>query len=215
MSTPRTTMTDYPIKFGTDGWRAVIAREFTFANVERVAQAYADYLASETNNSRDKLVGVGYDRRFHSENFAQRAAEILTGNGFPVAMFDEPVPTPLVSWAVKEQRAGGGVMITASHNPPEFNGFKIKAPWGGSASPETTSAVEKLVDTSPARRNEFSATKPEERLQASSSSYRAQVESYVDTDRLKQAAPSVIVDPMHGSGGRWVETFLQGGRLKV
>ena len=208
-------MKDYPIKFGTDGWRAVIAREFTFANVERVAQAYADYLASETNSSRDKLVIVGYDRRFHSENFALRAAEILTGNDFPVAMFDEPVPTPLVSWAVKEQGAAGGVMITASHNPPEFNGFKIKAPWGGSASPETTSAVEKLVDISPARRKDFSTTKPDERLQTSISSYRAQIESYVDVDRLKQAPHSVIVDPMHGSGGRWVETFLDGGRLKV
>ncbi|MEO8434312.1 MAG: phosphoglucomutase/phosphomannomutase family protein [Pyrinomonadaceae bacterium] len=209
-------MPDNPIKFGTDGWRAVIAREFTFANVERVAQAYADYLASEGNPSpAQSLVIVGYDRRFHSENFAQRAAEILTGNGFPVAMFDEPAPTPLVSWAVKDQRAVGGVMITASHNPPEFNGFKIKAPWGGSASPETTSAVEKLVDTSPLRRRAFPATAPDERLQTSIASYRAQIESYVDVDRLKQAPHSVIIDPMHGSGGRWVETFLQNGRLKV
>lgn len=210
-------MTDLaPIKFGTDGWRAEIAREFTFANVERVAQAYADYLASEVKGSpTESLVVVGYDRRFHSENFAQRAAEILTGNDFRVAMFNEPVPTPLVSWAVKDQRAVGGVMITASHNPPEFNGFKIKAPWGGSASPETTAAVEKLVDASPVRRKDFPGTPADQRLQSSIETYRAQVESYVDLDRLKQAPLSVIVDPMHGSGGRWVETFLKSGQLKV
>ncbi|MDX6613365.1 MAG: hypothetical protein QOD75_2551 [Blastocatellia bacterium] len=205
-----------PIKFGTDGWRAEIAREFTFANVERVAQAYADYLTSEIKNPQtESLVVIGFDRRFHSENFAQRVAEILTGNGFPLAMFSEPVPTPLVSWAVKDQSATGGVVITASHNPPHFNGFKIKAPWGGSASPETTAAVEKLVDSSPAKRKEFTNSASNERLQDSLRSYRAQVESYIDLDRLKRAAVSVIVDPMHGSGGSWVESFITGGQLKV
>src|SRR5205807_3568988 len=101
-----------PIKFGTDGWRAEIARAFTFANVERVAQAYADYLASELKGAPSEfLVVVGYDRRFHSENFAQRAAEILAGNDFQIAMFSEAVPTPIVSWAVKDQGAVGGIMI--------------------------------------------------------------------------------------------------------
>src|SRR6185295_19577137 len=137
------------IKFGTDGWRAVIAREYTFANLERVAQAYADYLNQERAPavaSSQALVIVGYDRRFQSEFFAERVAEVLAGNNFNVARFNEAMPTPLISWAVKELQAAGGVVITASHNPPDFNGFKIKAPWGGSASPETTSAVEKLVD---------------------------------------------------------------------
>jgi len=150
-----------PIKFGTDGWRAVIADEYTFANVERVAQAYADYLSAEKQQqplieqlvdvgqiskreansapfkhvinqalaSVDSLVIVGYDRRFLSEYFAQRAAEVLFGNNFSVALFREAVPTPLISWAVKELKAAGGVVITASHNPASFNGFKIKAPW--------------------------------------------------------------------------------------
>ena len=129
------------IKFGTDGWRALIAREYTFANLERVSQAYADFLLSEGRSS--PLVVVGYDRRFMSENFAERAAEVLTGNGFQVGMFAEAQPTPLISWAVKDLQALGGVVITASHNPPDFNGFKIKAPWGGSAPPETTAAVER------------------------------------------------------------------------
>ncbi len=92
--------------------------------------------------SDSQLVIVGFDRRFLSENFARTAAEVLVGNGFRVALFSESVPTPLISWAVKNLGADGGVVITASHNPAQFNGFKIKAPWGGSADPEITSAVE-------------------------------------------------------------------------
>jgi len=202
-----------PIKFGTDGWRAEIAGAFTFANVERVAQAYADYLRSQVKP--DSLVVVGYDRRFHSENFAQRAAEILTGNDFRVSLFNEPVPTPLVSWAVKDQSAAGGVVITASHNPPHFNGFKIKAPWGGSASPETTAAVENLVDAGPVKRAAFVSDGIDRRLQDSTKTYREQIASYIDLDQLKSSDVSVIVDPMHGSGGRWVESFLTGGALQV
>ncbi len=138
------------IKFGTDGWRALIAREYTFANLERVSQAYADFLLTE--GSPSPFVVVGYDCRFMSENFAARAAEILAGNGCRVAQFSEAMPTPLISWAVKDLQANGGVVITASHNPPDFNGFKIKAPWGGSAAPETTAAVERLVDANTPKR---------------------------------------------------------------
>src|SRR5687768_14400144 len=118
-----------PIKFGTDGWRAVIAREYTFANLERVAQAYAEFLLGGTEVAgvaAQPLCVVGYDRRFLSENFAQRAAEVLAGNNLRVALFGEATPTPLISWAVKELKAAGGVVITASHNPADFNGFKIK-----------------------------------------------------------------------------------------
>ncbi|HEV2835933.1 MAG TPA: phosphoglucomutase/phosphomannomutase family protein, partial [Pyrinomonadaceae bacterium] len=121
------------IKFGTDGWRAVIAREFTFANVERVAQAYADFLTRETGSGKQPFVVIGFDHRFLSEKFAARTAEVLVANGFKIALFTEAQPTPLISWAVKDLGAAGGAMITASHNPANFNGFKIKAPWGGSA----------------------------------------------------------------------------------
>ena len=143
-----------PIRFGTDGWRAVIGDEFTFENVERVAQAYAEFLrqthasaldegtahvrphADETHahshpqahaghkHTRPHVV-VGYDRRFLSERFAERAAEVLAGNDVAVSLFDTDVPTPLVSWAVRERGAAGGVVITASHNPAPFNGFMI------------------------------------------------------------------------------------------
>ncbi len=233
------------IKFGTDGWRAVIADEYTFANVERVAQAYADYLKTETKESLLKqlvevgqlsreeaaggtfsnvveqaagagnpLVVVGYDRRFLSELFAARAAEVLAGNSFRLAQFDEAAPTPLISWAVKELKAAGGVIITASHNPATFNGFKIKAPWGGSASPETTQAVEELVDAHPIKRsavlNDGNAL-----LGPAIESYLKQISSYVDLERIRNSAGSVVVDPMHGTGGQWVESFLTGKNLKV
>jgi len=234
-----------PIKFGTDGWRAVIAADYTFANVERVAQAYAGYLNSskadslinqlvevgqisqleaeesmfrkvvdKAVSSAPQLVIVGFDRRFLSENFAQRAAEVLAGNGFRLALFSEPVPTPLISWAVKHLGAVGGVVITASHNPPEFNGFKIKAPWGGSADSETTSAVEKLLDAEIPKRAVL-ALDERESTRPAVTSYREQLASYVNLDRIRAFPATVVVDPMHGSGGHWVESFLSGGQLKI
>ena len=112
------------IKFGTDGWRGVIAREFTFDNLSLVAQATMDYL--NRDGLGDKGLVIGYDRRFLSRDFARRVAEIAAGNGIRVRLTDGYAPTPAVSWAVRESGAGAGVMITASHNPPEYNGFKIK-----------------------------------------------------------------------------------------
>ena len=206
-------MTDLvPIKFGTDGWRAVIAREYTFANLERVAQAYADHLLQ---SGPSPSVVIGYDRRFLSELFAQRAADVLAGNGAQVSLFAEAVPTPLISWAVKELKAEGGIVITASHNPADFNGFKIKAPWGGSAAPETTRAVEELVDAQPAKRANVVIGPDTAKLAPAVESYRRQIASYVDLERLRAAHGTVIVDPMHGSGGDWVESFLSGGTLTV
>ena len=216
------------IRFGTDGWRALIADEFTFANLERVAQAYADYLqaqrddtnASATANSARTaapLVVVGYDRRFLSAQFAARVAEILTGNQFKVSLFETDVPTPLVSWSVRARGAVGGVVITASHNPALFNGFKIKAPWGGSATPETTVVVESLVDANPPRRAALAVetAADHEARESAIASYRAQVADYVDLELLRRTPGRVVVDPMHGTGGRWVESFLKGGALEV
>jgi phosphomannomutase len=208
------TKSQAPIRFGTDGWRAIIAQEFTFANVERVSQAYAAYLSEQATSSGANLVVVGYDRRFLSDKFARRACEVLVGNDLRIALFPHDVPTPLISWAVKVLQAIGGVVITASHNPFDFNGFKIKAAWGGSATPETTLQVEKLLDASTARCAEI-VSEGAELLGPAVESYRQQIESYIDLERLRTARGTLIVDPMHGTGGRWVEGFLSGGTLKV
>jgi len=206
-------LTNLPeIKFGTDGWRALIAQEFTFANLERVAQAYADFLLSSAGTATP-LVVVGYDRRFLSERFAARVVEVLAANACRTMLFSEAMPTPLISWAVKYLQANGGVVITASHNPPDFNGFKIKAPWGGSAAPETTAQVEKLVDVNQPKR--MSIATQTGVLDGAISSYKKQISSYFDLDRLRSLNAAVVVDPMHGSGGRWVESFLLGGKLQV
>src|SRR5208282_1822447 len=129
----------------------------TFANVERIAQATADYWQSEIRNPKSDIHGrqpkviVGYDRRFFSDRFAQTTAEVFAGNGFQVVLTTESTPTPSVSFAVKHLHAAGGVMITASHNPPIFNGFKLKSHYGGSSETATCQAVENCLDRNPVK----------------------------------------------------------------
>ncbi len=139
------------IKFGTDGWRAVIAGDFTFANLDRVAQATADAWRAHPVAGTEVKVIIGYDRRFLSNEFGRRTAEIFAGNGYEVVLTPEPTPTPAVSFAVKQQKAVGGVMITASHNPPAFNGFKLKSWFGGSAESSACRVVEAFLDRNPVK----------------------------------------------------------------
>src|SRR5208283_4169064 len=125
--------------------------DFTFHNLDRDSQAAADYWNASPVAGTEKKIIVGYDRRFLSDQFGRRVAEVLAGNGFEVVLSGGPTPTPAVSFAVKTQKAAGGVMITASHNPPMFNGFKIKTHYGGSAESPLCQAVEKLLDRNPVR----------------------------------------------------------------
>jgi phosphomannomutase len=216
------------IRFGTDGWRAIIGEGFTFANLEKVAQAYADYINSaEPHNSnrlfeqtiladqKHPLIVIGYDRRFLSEQFAERTAEIMAGNDLNVALFDKAVPTPLISWVVRENNAAGGIVITASHNPPEFNGFKIKDFWGGSASSKTTAAVESFIDSNTPRRADIHDFDKSETLSGAIKSYRTRISELVDLEFIRTAHKRVIIDSMHGSGGRWTESFLLNGDLQI
>src|SRR5690348_5669620 len=129
-----------PIKFGTDGWRAVIADDYTFENVRRVAGAIAAYVLKHEEPSRGLI--VGYDTRFGSPSFARAAAEVLASAGIPVRISNDYVPTPAVSYAVKNTAAAGAVVITSSHNPWNWNGVKFKAKFGGSAPP----AIMKIIE---------------------------------------------------------------------
>ena len=204
------------IKFGTDGWRARIAEDFTFENVEIVTQALADYVRQSSGVEKPYLV-VGYDRRFASEHFAARTVEVLAGNGFSVDLFDVDVPTPLVSFEVKHRGLQGGVMITASHNPPDFNGYKFKAPYGGAATPEITNQIEALVGKSAVRKVSFEAARNagQVRVISPGADYRQHVAKVIDIERIKQTPGLVIADPMFGTGGTWLDSFITGGKLKV
>ncbi len=132
------------IRFGTDGWRAVISEDFTFNNVAHVAQAIAD-LVWEDADSVDPTFVVGYDTRFLSDRYADTVSEVLAGNGIRVLLPERFAATPAISYAIVDHQASGGVMITASHNPPRYNGIKLKAAYGGSASPETSKRVEQIL----------------------------------------------------------------------
>jgi phosphomannomutase len=205
------------IKFGTDGWRAIIAEDFTFANVARVAQAAADYWNANPMADLQRRIIVGYDRRFLSDEFAQRTGEILAGNGFEVVLTMEPTPTPSVSFAVKSLRAAGGVMITASHNPAAFNGFKLKAYFGGSAEPSMCQAVEALLDKAPIRSSVFADAVKEKRIvlrDLRSAHYRA-VKRLVDFKLIARSKLKFAHDPLFGVGAGCFDDLLAGTSCKV
>jgi phosphomannomutase len=203
------------IRFGTDGWRGVIAREFTFANLSIVAQATMDYFIAQ--GLADAGLVIGYDRRFLSRRFAERVAEIAAGNGLRVRLSDRYTPTPAVSWAVHESGAGGGIMITASHNPPEYNGFKIKENFGGSARPSTTKVVEEVVAANITSDREILEMPFAEALDRglvqhfdAGEPYRRQLSRFVDLERIRAAAIPLAVDPMYGAGTGFFPELVPG-----
>ena len=204
------------IKFGTDGWRAVIAEDFTFANVERVAQATAEYWKRNPVPNAQKLIIIGYDRRFLSDQFAQRVAEIMLGTGFDVTLSSVATPTPAVSFAVKARNATGGVMLTASHNPPSFNGFKLKAHFGGSAEPAPCQAVEALLDCGP------TAAHPSGKANAHSTEvidlrtdHFAAIKALTDFNLIAKSKLKFAHDALYGVGAGCFEQLLAGTSCRV
>jgi phosphomannomutase len=197
-----------PIKFGTDGWRAIIADTFTFENVRHAAQAAAGYF--QTVQDVERAVFVGYDGRFLSPKFARASAEVMAGNGFSVVLMDRVFPTPYVSFEVRRRRFAGGIMITASHNPPVFNGFKVKAHFGGSATPAITAQIEKRLGETPVRQADsgIETVSPE-------NYYFDHLKSLVDWDRIAKSRLKIVVDSMHGAGGRILENMLRGTSCTV
>jgi phosphomannomutase len=201
------------ITFGTDGWRGVIAREFTFDNLGLVAQATMDWMTRE--GLADQGLVVGYDRRFLSREFACRVAEIAAGNDIRVFLCDDVAPTPAVSWAAKALQAGAGVMITASHNPPIYNGFKIKENFGGSARPETTRLLEQIVAHNQKEGRLVRSAPFEEACRGgkieqfdAATGYLQQLGHLVDIEAIRKAGIPAVADPMFGAGSGFFKRLL-------
>jgi phosphomannomutase len=196
------------IKFGTDGWRGIIADNYTFKNVKIVSQAVADYLSS----IKKARVAVGYDTRFMSERFAQTVAGVLNNNGIRVLLSDRPVPTPVISFTVKKRKLDLGIMITASHNPAVYNGFKIKTPSGGAAGPEFTDSIEKLLGKTPVKDRQTSLRIKKEDL---TDEYIKFIRSYINLKKIKNKKFRVLVDTMYGSGDSLIAKILRGTNIKL
>lgn len=194
------------IKFGTDGWRAIIADTYTFENVKILSQAVADYLGS------GKRVAVGYDTRFMSANFAEAASVVLKSNGIEAYLSDRPTPTPALSFAVKSLKLDLGIMITASHNPAEYNGFKIKNSSGGGASQEITREVEGLIGKSPLKDN---ASADSIKKVDIIKDYIKFIRNYIDLKKIKNKKFRVLVDSMYGSGDSFIAEVLKGTNIRL
>jgi phosphomannomutase len=182
-----------PVKFGTDGWRGVIADDFTFENVRAAAAAIATYVLTRENPA--KGVCVGYDTRFGSPAFAAAVAEVLAGAGIPVKLADRITPTPALSFAVKQLGAAGGVMITSSHNPAQWNGVKYKASYGGSGSPSVMAEIASLLgkplpSSSPAKIERVNFVPP----------YVDAIQRFVDLDLIASSGFRFAIDCMYGAG---------------
>jgi len=194
------------IKFGTDGWRAIIADTYTFENVKILTQAVADYLGS------GKKVAIGFDTRFMSDKFAKCAAVVLKSNGIKVVLSDQPTPTPALSFAVKSRKLDLGIMITASHNPAEYNGFKIKNSSGGGASEELTKEVERLLGKTPVK--EAVAIEKSDIVDITKD-YIKFIRNYIDLKKIRNKKFKVLVDSMYGSGDSFIAQVLKGTKIKL
>jgi phosphomannomutase len=204
------------IKFGTDGWRGVIADDFTFANVARCSQGLADYLRIQ-GTAASGLV-VGFDTRFASRDFAELVASVMAGNGIPVYLCQQATPTPVVSHEVVQRRACGGVVITASHNPAAWNGFKFKSALGGSASQETTDTLELCIESAGALRIlPLSEARDADLVSYvdPNPAYYESIARLIDLDAIRRAGLVVLVDVMHGAGAGYIREVLEGGATTV
>jgi alpha-D-glucose phosphate-specific phosphoglucomutase len=182
------------IKFGTDGWRGCIADDFTFGNVRRVAGAIAAYVLGHEDPAHG--VVIGYDTRFASQRAARIAAEVLAEAGIPVKLANDYTPTPAISLAVKKQNAAGGVVITSSHNPWNWNGVKFKGKFGGSATPAMMKVIEEELRAGAMPRGTKASIEEVDLKE----DYAATICQFVDLDRITKANFKFAIDSMHGSG---------------
>jgi len=191
------------IRFGTDGWRGVIAQDFTFDNVAQVSQAIADYIVA---HGKTRTLVVGYDTRFLSEQFAQEVACVLAANGIRTYLTETFTPTPAVSYSVKTLQTDGAIMVTASHNPPQYNGLKFKAPYAGSAGPEMTLEIESYLKYNLAfgrdpLKADLQRALSQERVVKFNpkDDYIECLRKLVDFEKIRDSKLKIVIDPMHGA----------------
>ncbi len=204
------------IQFGTDGWRGVIAEDYTFDNVRRAAQGTATYFLK--HGAAERGMVVGYDHRFQSENFALAAALVLAGNGIKAWVVNRGTPTPVISYAVLALKGAGAINITASHNPGTDNGFKVRSEHGGAVDPDALKEIEASIpprsgvrqmaqdEAIAGKRIEFFDPAP---------AYLGHLKDLIDVEPIKRAGLKIIHDPMWGVGTGWLKTTLAGGTTQV
>lgn len=218
------------IHFGTDGWRAVISDTFTFSNLRQLTQAIADAVASPswlngfTHGLKPdlKTMVVGFDTRFLSDRYAVDVARVLAANGFTVYLTQADAPTPVISYAVRQYNAVGGIMITASHNAPRYNGIKLKAAFGGSALPEQCKKVELFLNDNEAQARgpnlmDYNQAKDLKLIQRINPipDYHSHLRTLIDFDKIAENPQRFVVDSMYGSGRGVIRSILQGSGCEI
>jgi phosphoglucomutase len=199
------------IKFGTSGWRGIISDTFTFANVELAAHGIAQFLQENPPRGAAKRIIVGYDTRFLSREFATRCAEIVAGYGFEAWLTDRDAPTPVISLMIRLHKASGGINITASHNPPEYNGLKFNGANGSPAVPEVTKGIEakaEMLSRQPSAISYQTGT-AKVKLFDPRLEYFAQLRKLVDFAALRRRRKSAVVDLMFGTGRGYLDALLE------
>jgi len=205
------------IRFGTDGWRAEIANDYTFESVRRCTQGFASYLLN--HGKQGEWIVVGYDKRFHSENFALAAAEVLVANGLKVYLTDSATPTPIIAFSVVNRGCAAAVNITASHNPPTDNGYKVRDEHGGAIPPEGLTEIESLIPESGDQAKRLSAAEAVAQGLLvrfdPAPAYIEHLKDLIDIQPIRDAGLKIVVDAMWGNGAGWFPRLLAGGKTQI
>ncbi len=207
------------IKFGTDGWRALMPEEFTIENVKICAQAVCNFMKDREIEENGLI--IGYDTRLNSNIFAEAVAEVATGNQIPVILCDRPCPTPVLSYNLVSRECGAGVVITASHNSSEWNGFKFKPSYGGSASEAIISEIETYIFE--VEKSQKISTMPIETADKMGMlekldpepTYLNHIAELVNLNRIRNAGLNIAIDSMHGAGSKYLAKLIEGGSSRV
>ena len=211
--TQETMIASTKIGFGTDGWRAVMAREFTFDNVALVAQAIADYVNS--TGKAHKGIIIGYDARFLSDQFATLVADVLGANGIPALVPDRDTPTPVVAYTILARDLAGAIMLTASHNPPEYNGIKFIPDYLHPALPDITDAITARIQELQADRDQIKTGGPKPEIIDPKPDYVKRIAELIDLKAIGAARLTLCVDPLYASGRGYLSDILESAGATV